>query len=199
MASEIVLASASPTRRVLLENAGLSPEVIPARVDETAVKESLCHDGASPREVADALAELKALRVSERAPGRMVLGCDQVLDLDGHLMNKPETIDAARCDLMALRGRRHDLLSAVVVCRDGEPIWRHVGEVRMTMRRFSEDYLDEYLARNWHSVRDSVGGYKLEEEGVRLFSKVEGDYFTVLGMPLLDVLSFLMLRGDLQA
>ena len=127
----------------------------------------------------------------------MVLGCDQVLDLDGELVSKPETPAQARAQLLAMRGCRHELLSAAVICEDGAPIWRHIGTARLTVRKFSDAWLDGYLERNWRDIAESVGAYKLESEGVRLFSRIEGDYFTILGLPLLDLLSFLTLRGDL--
>jgi septum formation protein len=167
-------------------------------VDEAAIRESLVAEGAPARDVADALAEAKARRISAKRPGAMVLGCDQVLDFAGELIAKPETPEAAREQLARMRGKRHQLLSAAVIYEDAEPIWRHVGVVRMAMREVSDAYLDTYVARNWNSIRHSVGAYKLEEEGVRLFSQVQGDYFSVLGLPLLDLLSFLILRGDLE-
>ena len=196
MVHPLILASASRIRRTLLENAGLEIEVIPARVDESLLRGTLVAEGSQPRDVADALAEMKALRISQKHPGRLVLGCDQILDLDGRILAKPETVEEARTQLMAMRGRGHDLLSAAVICENGAPIWRHVRRVRLGMRLFSEEWLDGYLARNWPDIAESVGGYKLESEGVRMFSSIEGDYFTILGLPLLDLLSFLTLRGD---
>jgi septum formation protein len=122
-----------------------------------------------------------------------------VLDYKGTLLSKPASIDDARAQLKLMRGNLHSLLSAAVICEDGKPIWRHIGQVRLRMRDVSDAYLDDYLDRNWDSIQHSVGGYKLEEEGVRLFSNIQGDYFHVLGLPLLELLNYLTLRGDLPA
>ncbi len=197
MTFSLTLASGSEIRRQLLENAGLQIDVVPPRVDESALRDSLLAEQTPPRDIADALAELKALRVSSKKPNALVLGCDQVLTLESRLMSKPRNLEEARSQLRDMRGKRHDLLSAAVLCEAGKPVWRHVGVVRMTMRKFSEDWLEGDLERNWPGIGASVGAYQLEGEGVRLFSRIEGDYFTVLGLPLLDLLSFLTMRGDL--
>ena len=196
--TEIILASGSEIRQILLRNAGVGFRAVVARVDEDAMRDGMLAEGASARDIADALAEMKAQKVSARHPEALVIGCDQVLNLQGAMLTKPESREHAREQLMQLRGKRHELLSAAVICEAGKPLWRHVGQVRLTMRMFSESYLDAYIARNWDSIRHSVGAYKLEEEGVRLFSQVQGDYFTVLGLPLLELLSYLTLRGDLD-
>ncbi|HKL45258.1 MAG TPA: nucleoside triphosphate pyrophosphatase [Roseovarius sp.] len=196
--TEIILASGSEIRQTLLRNAGVEFRAVVARVDEEAMRNGMLAEDASARDIADALAEMKAQKVSARHPDALVIGCDQVLNLQGALLTKPESRDHAREQLMQLRGKRHELLSAAVICEAGKPVWRHVGNVRLTMRVFSETYLDSYIARNWDSIRHSVGAYKLEEEGVRLFAQVQGDYFTVLGLPLLELLSYLTLRGDLD-
>lgn len=198
MKKDLILASGSMIRATLLRNAGVPFTAIQPRVDEETVKRALIAEGASPRDIADALAEAKARKVSGRNPEALVLGCDQVLDHGGTVLSKPATRAAAEEQLRALRGGRHQLLSAAVVYDNGRPVWRHVGVVRLEMRVFSDDYLAGYLDRNWPDIADSVGGYKLEQEGVRLFSRIEGDYFTVLGLPLVDLLGWLMLRGDLD-
>jgi len=199
MPDPLILASQSEIRATLLRNAGLDFEVIPARIDETAILDALLSEGAPPRDIADTLAELKAVKVSSKRPDALVLGCDQVLDLGNSILMKPQTPDDAICQLRAMRGKTHKLLSAVVLYQDGKPLWRHVGQVRLTMHDVSDTWIDDYVARNWDSIRHSVGAYKLEEEGVRLFSRIEGDYFTVLGLPLLDLLSYLRLRGTLRS
>lgn len=199
MPRPIILASGSDIRQTLLRRAGVEFAAAVPRVDEAAIRQALLTEGANPRDIADALADAKAVKQSLKTPEAVVIGCDQVLDFDGRLLSKPQSADEAKAQLWAMRGKRHSLLSAAVLCRQGRPVWRHVGQVRLTMRNFSERYLDAYLARNWESVRRAVGGYKLEEEGVRLFSRIDGDYFNVLGLPLVEILGYLSISGDLDA
>jgi septum formation protein len=191
----LILASTSPTRLQMLCAAGLDPTPIAPRVDEVTIRDALTAAGASPRDIADALAEMKARKVAEKHPEATVLGCDQVLALDRETFAKPETPDNARAQLRQLRGKTHKLLSAAVIYENAEPVWRHVSEARLTMREFSDAFLDDYLQRNWDSIRHSVGCYKVEEEGIRLFSAITGDHFTILGLPLLPLLAYLGNRG----
>ena len=195
----IVLASASAIRATLLRNAGLAVETLPARIDEDTIRLALEAEGASPRDIADTLAEMKAARVSSRHPQALVIGCDQVLEFQGRAFGKPDSAAALRNQLETLRGQTHRLLSAVVVYQNGQPLWRHVGIARLTMRAVSDAWLTDYLDRNAADLMDSVGGYKLESEGVQLFSQIEGDYFTILGLPLLPFLSWLAQRGDIPS
>jgi septum formation protein len=194
----ITLASSSQIRASLLRNAGLEVEIRPARIDEDAIRAALQAEGATPRDLADALAEMKAAKIAARAPGAMILGADQILELKGRVFSKPGTPQEARDQLASLSGRTHRLLSALVVLRDGAPLWRHVAEVRLAMHPLSPGFIESYVDRNWDSIRHTVGCYKLEEEGVRLFSKIEGDYFAVLGLPLTEFLNWLRARGELS-
>ncbi|MGH1464048.1 MAG: Maf family protein [Cognatishimia sp.] len=198
MTAPILLASGSEIRAQLLTNAAVPFHVMTAPVDEEMIRQSLQAEGASPRDIADCLAEAKAKRVSAKRPDALVIGCDQVLECEGVVFVKPKDKEDLRQQLQHLRHKRHTLLSAAVIYEDGKPVWRHVGIVRLLMRDFSDEFLEDYLERNWDKIRHCVGGYMLEQEGVRLFTRVDGDYFTVLGMPLLEILAYLTLRGDLK-
>lgn len=196
----IVLASQSASRRALLQAAGVPFEALSPGVDEEAAKEALRADGLDARALADALAELKALRVSRRVPGGLVLGCDQTLSLeDGSMIDKAVDRPDAERILRLLSGRVHHLHSAAVIALNGEPIWRHVERVRMTVRPLSDSFIANYLDQEWEQCRWCVGNYRIEGPGVQLFSKVEGSQFGIQGLPLLPLLDFLRVRGVLPA
>lgn len=186
----LVLASGSAARKQMLEAAGLVFEVVPPRVDEDAAKASLRAEGLNPREQAEQLAVLKALSVSQRRAG-FVIGADQMLALAGETLDKPKDRDEARRHLLKLRGRSHDLITAAVVAKEGAVIWRHIETPRLQMRAFSDAFLDDYLERAGERALHSVGAYQLEGLGGQLFERVDGDYFSVLGLPLLALLAFL--------
>lgn len=185
----LVLASGSRIRAELLKNAGLEIEIDPSDVDERAVEEPLLKAGFPPEDLATVLAEAKANDVSSRRPGELVIGADQILAFQGERHTKPETMEAARRQLLAFSGKTHELLSAVVISKDGEAIWRHVSTARLTMRDLSPPFVGHYLAAVGDTALTSVGAYQLEGPGVQLFEKIEGDYFTVLGLPLLPLLA----------
>jgi septum formation protein len=195
MSPPLVLASKSAARAALLTGAGLSFETAAPGVDEEAAKAALIEDGTGPREIADALAEMKALKVSRKRPGALVIGADQTLDLGGTLMDKAPDLGTARAHLVALRGQTHVLHAAVVAAVDGQPIWRELKSARLRMRDFSDDYLDAYLGREGSHVLGSVGCYRMEGEGVQLFDRVDGDHFTILGLPMLGLLDLLRRYG----
>jgi septum formation protein len=179
----------------MLASAGLAFEVEPSGVDEEEITRSLLAGRAAPQEIAEKLAEMKALRVSSRRPDAMVVGADSTLACNGRLFDKPPTLDAARKQLLTLRGHTHELFSSVMVARGGVRLWHWNERARLTMRPFTETFLDAYLARAGEGVLSSVGAYQLENLGAHLFSRVDGDYFTILGLPLLPLLSFLAVHG----
>ncbi len=196
MSLTVTLASQSASRSAILSGAGVVFDKVSPGVDEAAVKAGLLAEGASPRDVADALAELKAVKVSRARPG-LVIGADQTLDLDGALHDKAASLEEARDRLMTLRGKRHRLHAAVVVALDGAPIWRTLESPALTMRDVSDAWLDGYLARNAEAALSSVGCYYLEGEGAQLFEKIDGDYFSILGLPLLGLLDLFRRYGVL--
>lgn len=192
----IVLASTSASRRAMLTAAGVAHEALPALVDEEAVKASLGE--VAPRDLADALAEMKALKVSQRVPGTLVLGGDSVVAIeDGTLLDKPVDRDDAERHLRLLSGKRHDLYSAAVIAENGRAVWRHVDRARMWVRPLSDQFIAQYLDAEWPAIAGCVGCYRVEGPGVQLFSRIEGSHYTILGMPLLNILDYLRTRGQL--
>ena len=189
----LVLASQSASRRAMLEAAGVPFEAVAAGVDEDAAKTALGH--LSPRDLADALAELKAVKVSQRFPDALVLGSDSLVALaDGTRLDKPATREDAAAHLRAMSGTRHELWSAAVIAEGGRVVWRHVEAARMHVRPLSYSFIDSYLDAEWPAVGACVGCYRIEGRGVQLFTRIEGSQFTVLGMPLLPVLDHLRVR-----
>lgn len=179
----------------MLRDAGIPVEILPAAVDEAAVKAGMIAEGAPGRDVADTLADLKAQRIAGRFPGSLVLGADQILLAGGRIFDKPLDLVEARVHLRTLRGQRHELLSAAVVYEEGAPVWRHVGRAVLTMRAFTDTFIDEYLAAEGSEALSTVGVYRIEGRGAQLFSRVDGDLFTIMGLPLLELMGFLRTRG----
>lgn len=193
----LVLASTSRIRGELLTKAGLTFEAMAPGVDESELKRAA--KGRSPGDLAQSLAAAKSISVANRLREALVIGADQVLNLDGKVFDKPPTRNAARQQLLDLRGRSHILETAICCAEAGKVIWRHLGQARLTMRPFSDAFLSDYLEHMGAEVTTSVGGYKLEGLGAQLFDSVEGDYFTILGLPLLPLLDFLRRQGALAA
>ena len=191
----LILASSSPTRAGLLREAGVPFAVRPARVDEDSVKESLLADSTPPRDIADALAELKAMRVSASNPGALVLGADQVIGLGSELVSKSPSLAEAATLLRRMRGQSILLVTAAVLAKDGRPVWRHVDRIALTMRAFSEDFLTAYLAQEGETLLGCVGAFRVEGPGLQLFERIEGDYFSILGLPMLPLLTALREQG----
>ena len=190
----IVLASTSAARRAMLSAACVPFEAVAPGVDEDVVKAGFAARDMTGRDLADALAELKAVAVSARRPGDLVIGCDQTLELeDGRLLDKPG--EALAGQLRALSGRTHRLYSAVVAAEDGRPVWRHVDRATLTMRTLSDDFIRSYVANEGDAVAGCVGGYRIEGLGIQLFARMEGSHFTILGLPLLPLLDWLRVRG----
>ncbi|MFA6154933.1 Maf-like protein [Mesorhizobium sp.] len=198
MTEKIILASGSRFRKAMLVNAGVDVEAVPADVDERALEAPLQHSGVSPEDVALVLAEAKATDVSERRPGALVLGCDQTLSLGDEMFHKPADMEGARRHLLALSGRTHQLNSAAVLVRDGNVLWRHVGIASMTMRKLEPAFIGRHLARVGAKALSSVGAYQIEGEGLQLFDRIEGDHFTIVGLPLLPLLAELRNLGAID-
>lgn len=195
MTQPLILASGSQARADLLRNAGIAFEQIPAHIDEASIKSSMQAEAAPPDRIAGTLAELKTQKIANKYPDRLILGADQVLVCDNRLFDKPVNTKDARAQLETLRGQTHQLLTIAVVFENARPVWRHLDRATLTMRDFTGAFLDTYLKTHEHDLTDTVGAYKLEKGGAQLFSRVSGDYFSILGLPLLQVLAFLRTRG----
>lgn len=186
-----VLASGSPVRRAMLFNAGLSVECLTSDVDETRLKSEARAANRSVEDVVTDLATAKACSVSRMRPDCIVIGADQILNIDGAWFDKPRTRDDIRSHILALRGRTHHLVTAVVCVRDGEVVWQHRETASLIMRNFSNEFIDDYIDAEGESLLSTVGAYRLESRGVQLFQQIDGNYFTILGLPLLPLLAFL--------
>ena len=195
MTSRILLASASRFRKALLDNAGIAVEAVPAEIDERAVEEAVDRTGATPGDIAQILAEAKAAEVSERYPDAWVVGSDQVLSLDGELLHKAADMGEARRRLLKLSGHTHVLDTGVVLARAGKAVWRHVSTARMTMRPLTPEFVGRYLSQAGSGVLASVGAYQIEGPGIQLFERIEGDHFTIVGLPMLPLLEALRAHG----
>lgn len=198
MPKGIVLASGSVHRRELLKNAGVDFTVRPCDLDERAIEAPLRGSGATPEDVASVLAEAKATDVSQNHPGEIVIGADQTLALGDEVFHKPQTLEEARKTLLALSGRTHTLNSAVVLVENGVVSWRHVAVARITMRKFDPGFVGRYLGQVGARALTSVGAYQIEKEGVQLMEAIEGDYFTIIGLPILPLLKELRRRGEID-
>lgn len=198
--TRLLLASQSTGRAQMLRDAGLDFAVEAASLDEAALTDALLAEGQSPRQIADALAEAKALKLSARRPGQLVIGADQLLALDGgSILAKPATPAEAEAQLARLSGQRHRLLSAVVVVENGVPQWRHIGEAQLWVRALSQTFIAAYVAQHWERIRWTVGCYEIEGAGAQLFARTEGDRWTIIGLPLLPLLGWLRERGEIAS
>lgn len=199
MTGSIILASASPFRRMLLDNAGIRYQAKAADIDERSIEAEIEDQKLSPEEVAIVLAEAKAKHVGQSFPGHIVIGSDQTMSLGSRVYHKPKDMDEARRHLLSLSGAVHQLNSAIVLTRDKEVIWKHVSSAKMSVRTLTGDFIDRHLSRVGTKALSSVGAYQLEGEGIQLFDRIDGDYFTILGLPMLPLLAKLRELGVIDA
>ena len=199
MSMQLVLASSSLARSQVLNNAGVVHEILSPQIDEDSVKVAMLADGYSHRDIADKIADMKARKVSLQRAESYVLGCDQVLSFAGSLYSKPETKFNLETQLREMSGKTHQLISAAVIYKDMQPIWRHVGVATLSMDSLSDSVIEKYVEKNWDTVKFCVGGYEIERSGVQLFNEIQGDYFCILGLPLLEIMNFLKVRGVLES
>ncbi len=198
MVNDLLLASSSSIRKQLFEKANVSVKCVKPNVDEESVKASLLMEKYKARDIADALAELKATKVSSMNPANLVIGCDQILDFNSKILSKAKDQDELIYQLKQLQGNKHKLHSACVVYNAQKPEWRFIGSVSMTMRNLSDRYILKYVKDNWDDIKHSVGGYQIENSGISLFSKIDGDYFSVLGLPIIQLVGHLLNRGVIE-
>ena len=198
MTCGIVLASKSQIRSLLLEKAGIQFSTVDPAIDEKEVKLSYISNNYSTRDIADVLADMKARKISNRFPDSIVIGSDQILDFNSKILSKAKDQDELIHQLKQLQGNKHKLHSACVVYNAQKPEWRFIGSVNMTMRNLSDRYISKYVQDNWDDIKHSVGGYQLESSGITLFSKIDGDYFSVLGLPIIQLIDHLLNRGVIE-
>lgn len=197
--TQLILASTSSARRMMLANAGVECDAMAPMVDEDTIKQSLLNQGIGARDLADALAEAKAVKLSSKNPQALVIGADQTLECaDGRLLDKAESRENAIAQLSLMAGKTHKLYSAAVIAERGEPIWRFVATSRMIMRPLSQEFIAAYVDSEWDQIRNCVGCYQVEGLGVQLFSQIQGSHFDIMGLPMLPLLSFLRERGILS-
>ncbi|WP_404423567.1 Maf family protein [Thalassospira australica] len=197
--TRLILASSSKARYSMLKNAGVACEAIASMIDEDGYKQSMKAEGASAAEAAETLAEMKALRMYRQQPDGIVIAADQMLECNGIWFDKPRDRDNTRAQLRALRGKTHQLVSAAVIYKEGSRIWGTIDTAHLTVRNFTDEWLENYLDTVGDEIYNCVGGYQLEGIGAQLFTEVRGDYFTVLGLPLLPLIGFLRDHGILNA
>lgn len=190
----IILASGSPTRKQILEDSGVIFEVVVRPIDEASIKSAMIQEGASKLSIVSTLAELKSIKVSSETPG-LVIGADQIMVFDGAIYDKPKTIEEARERLMAIRNQTHYLMGSVVVSEGGVSVWRHSSKVELKARSFTDKFIDNYINQEGEALLQTVGAYRFEKRGSQLFSSVKGDFFSVLGLPLLPLLDYLRTRN----
>ena len=198
MTTDIILASKSKVRALLLKNAGLSFVSVDAAIDEEQLKLSYIDAGYTPRDVADVLADMKAKKLSNRFPNQLVIGCDQILSFREQIISKAKNTNDLVHQLKVLEGNEHIVYSASVVYINNRPEWRFIGSANMTMRNLSDGFILKYVEDNWNKIQHSVGGYEIESSGASLFSKIDGDHFSVLGIPLLQLIDYLINRGVIK-